>query len=1183
MPTPKWFQARDYFYNKLAQMNTSNADYTAEDLAKAFNEAGYTIASPAEADINAAASQLYRHFEDWGNAENVSPNGYFIVADYMANKIDQLNKSGQTPPDNFSEWNNDSLNAAMQQAGIESYWDHYILYGTAEGINPSAAFDTEAYLAAKADQLNNLPEGQQQPLPDGTLGKWDAALVATALQQAGLNAIEHYYDYGKAEGVQYEPLPEPGPVLPEVPIVAGQQEYTDGGQAVNFAGKASDLANTATITGTGNDDELSLTMGAGDFGGLTRGSMSGVPTVNLNSTDHVVFYANNITDASTYNLDGSISLRNLNEDVKNINLSNADQAVDFGLTTAAQKGDTTINLGLDNVVGPEDANDKPTPVEIFMDGVETVNVNSTGKVENMVNLSGVKDMATMNVAGDADLKVTAIDSKLATINASEATGDISVNAGNGGQLTTFTGGQGSDTVTYGKGTSGTIKTELNGVETIELNNTGNVTVNGKNMTGVETIALKEEGSDASPVAVKLQNLGDTLAVTASKENYANVTAAKVDHFSLNVAEDSTYNGNLVLADTTLLDINAEGYSDEAIDGKTPPANVVLNNGSNLQKVTHLTVTGAGDVDTSAYSKIGSKANSLYVDTTGSEGTFGAHFAGGSTDNLFVYGGDSGANGIKVGTSYDFVQINSGSANDTINMSDWTETQIKAATIEMNLGGGTDYVMVKDAAAAKALLAAAPGLEADQVKTGKEMAQLYANGTISIDGEQIVIPDLPENFNYTVAAGTSLDASRVSFEDPTQVVNWTMMNNSDLTVGELTAAANGAPATTVNMAAANTPNGSASFTYTGVESGAIILNTGAVAKGTSGSQDPKDPVASSDATISITNSGGNELILTPDNVTINDGTNDFNVGFAGIKELNLNVENGSTISMPTGVLNTVETTNTAANTLLTGLTNANFAGQGNVNIINTQFGTTTVAKLTVDASQLEGKLNGGTEVNGSTNPAMLAAQQVIFKGAMDDTSIATTITAGTAAAQPDLSEFTFQEGNDLLYLNLVGGATKAANAKITLADDNATDTIQITSVAAANLSSSTVTITGFDFGEDALQNLKSTDDSSVDYNSLTADNIKDYLGLADTSGLQVVDSTLVLYDAGNDTLNDGIYDVYALLGTKNAAGAALDTPTFAKGSVTGAGAVLVCLQGVNMNDATLSSVQWENFADPSTIA
>lgn len=85
-----------------------------------------------------------------------------------------------------------------------SAWEHYQQFGTAEGINPSADFDTVKYLEAKAAAMNAL----------GGDKVWTAADVADAFAENGWSALEHYELFGNsgAEG-EVAPSYNPAPVV----------------------------------------------------------------------------------------------------------------------------------------------------------------------------------------------------------------------------------------------------------------------------------------------------------------------------------------------------------------------------------------------------------------------------------------------------------------------------------------------------------------------------------------------------------------------------------------------------------------------------------------------------------------------------------------------------------------------------------------------------------------------------------------------------------------------------------------------------------------------------------------------------------------------------------------------------------------------------------------------------------
>ena len=144
----------------------------------------------------------YQHFLDYGMSEDVSPSALFDVDAYYINKLDAL----KNDPKTAEEWADktvDDVKDAFTANGL-SAWEHYQQFGTAEGINPSADFDTVKYLQAKADAMNALG-GDKVWTPDD---------IAKAFAENGLSAIEHYELYGKsgAEGEVAEGY-NPAPVV----------------------------------------------------------------------------------------------------------------------------------------------------------------------------------------------------------------------------------------------------------------------------------------------------------------------------------------------------------------------------------------------------------------------------------------------------------------------------------------------------------------------------------------------------------------------------------------------------------------------------------------------------------------------------------------------------------------------------------------------------------------------------------------------------------------------------------------------------------------------------------------------------------------------------------------------------------------------------------------------------------
>ncbi len=179
MATPKWFDESTYFANKANQL-------------KAVNPAKYGLwnGSTVRDYFLKNGIDAYTHFNENGNAENVSPNSMFNPQQYLQYKADQLNGIQYEGRDN---WTVAEVQQVFDAAGLTA-WDHYVTAGNTEGVNPSDKFDVAAYYDAKANQLNKVKYDDRE--------NWTADDVKAAFAEAGITALEHYYTSGKTEGVK---------------------------------------------------------------------------------------------------------------------------------------------------------------------------------------------------------------------------------------------------------------------------------------------------------------------------------------------------------------------------------------------------------------------------------------------------------------------------------------------------------------------------------------------------------------------------------------------------------------------------------------------------------------------------------------------------------------------------------------------------------------------------------------------------------------------------------------------------------------------------------------------------------------------------------------------------------------------------------------------------------------------
>lgn len=100
MPAPIWFDRGIRFGNKLAQLQAAEPDagWDANKLEAVFTALGYAN----------TADGLYKHFLEYGNDENVSPSPWFVVDEYKAAKLKQLQAD---EPE--KEWTVEKMDAAF--------------------------------------------------------------------------------------------------------------------------------------------------------------------------------------------------------------------------------------------------------------------------------------------------------------------------------------------------------------------------------------------------------------------------------------------------------------------------------------------------------------------------------------------------------------------------------------------------------------------------------------------------------------------------------------------------------------------------------------------------------------------------------------------------------------------------------------------------------------------------------------------------------------------------------------------------------------------------------------------------------------------------------------------------------------------------------------------------------------
>mgnify|MGYP005868588779 CR=1 FL=1 len=184
------FDQSYYLASKLAQLHS-----TGETDA---NGNAYTMAS-LTATLAAQGMSPLQHYLQFGRDEGLNPNAWFNESEYLNAKLAQLHSTGETDASG-DPYTLASLQQAISDAGMTPL-EHYEQFGHAETnadgtlINPSNAFDANAYVAAKLYQLQTAGSSAEQ----AAWADKSPADVLASLEDASLSPVSHYVQYGADE------------------------------------------------------------------------------------------------------------------------------------------------------------------------------------------------------------------------------------------------------------------------------------------------------------------------------------------------------------------------------------------------------------------------------------------------------------------------------------------------------------------------------------------------------------------------------------------------------------------------------------------------------------------------------------------------------------------------------------------------------------------------------------------------------------------------------------------------------------------------------------------------------------------------------------------------------------------------------------------------------------------------
>lgn len=643
---PKWFDWNAYLNNKLATMPSGT---TMSSLVSAMDKAGFV-----------GEEGSYRHFLQFGHGEDVSPSAGFDASQYYTFKAAQYYNKAVTA---VTAAESATVAQLIKDAGMDA-WTHSQKYGTSEMISTSNSFDTAAYLQEKAAAMG---------------GTWTAATVATAIQNAGMSAYEHYMQYkgtGSNEvsaSATYvvdssKQASNPGQTFTlttGVDVVKG----TSGDDTIfgdNTGGAPKQLATADQIDGGAGTDTLKVYLAAGDKA-TGQPTLTNIEKVWINGGAITAYTAATgttglIVEAPVANTVATYTLAGQDLTLKSF----ATTAVTATTVAKAATGTQTAqNITLDGFV---DTNATAVLNTINVTGADiaTLNLVVTG-ANSETNLANTVGAAIKAISISGDKNLTAVESiAMATavtkIDASAATGNISVDTSAGAKAAAFAfvGGAGNDKLTLAAGDLALL--------------TSGAQLNGG--AGTDTIVINDKtpAYDALNKAVGFEVLG--LGVTATTVDAAQLTGIK--SFAIGVATSTETINNLgagskvaITDATTAVNLGAAvGNTEAEVTLGTATTAGFVSTALNATGLTNLTLVSNG---TSAHTitALGNSDNTLLTIKGAADLTITGPLAGTTTGNkvdasaltgkLSVVG--SGKSDIIIGGSND--DILAGGAGATI--------------------------------------------------------------------------------------------------------------------------------------------------------------------------------------------------------------------------------------------------------------------------------------------------------------------------------------------------------------------------------------------------------------------------------------------------------------------------------------------------------------------------------------
>lgn len=573
MPIPEWFDPDHYAGEKVKQMNDiqylGRSDWEREsykaELVAWRDSAGNPLGTGSVDDlafINFKACNGVNYDPSVARQNlNVSPNEYFDVYVYLENLAKYATKT-QMEGAPLEGWTANSMLAHLYNDLHISAWEHYTTVGMFAGINPSNAFDTDAYLAARVEAMNT------RTVNDTLIGwegrtNWKVSEIKELMQKSGINPIMDMYTDGAknfnltavappadeqvAEPENWNAWITPPPFNPyeqveqTVEMTAAQNSYT-GQSGVNTRFEAvwdnvtadATIATTDTINAGANAyNTLAVELNASwpGFRGQAGANVANVGRLELshgtaNASTPYTFDARNISELERVDLEdngtGAISLKNLPGSIKLVNvygLSPNENNITEGTSIEYAPGVVAgVNDSLELGVTNTGTNSAPAPISVA--GIENLAINALAG-ENCLNLHSATGVRNLTINGGGNIKITNVANGITNYDASQASGNVNMAASDLRPNTPVKGGMGDTTLTLTQDFNG-MPTGWSNIDQLAINPLVGAKINGSQIHGLSSLWV----NTAKDVA--LESLASTNNFTVYQDYSGSDAAIKVD-------------------------------------------------------------------------------------------------------------------------------------------------------------------------------------------------------------------------------------------------------------------------------------------------------------------------------------------------------------------------------------------------------------------------------------------------------------------------------------------------------------------------------------------------------------------------------------------------------------------------------------------------------------------------------